>query len=241
MVCTERKDFPVDTEPAAAAAQDNPGDHRGPGSHHDHDAPHGFDKADWEDHWAAAGAQLERTMPVAPYIPLETARRAPTSALDAGCGTGIEATWLAGQGWQVTGADISVTALAAAARRSEAEGVADRTAWVETDLTRWEPRRTWDLVVSVYAHPDSGQLSFYRRIASWVAPGGTLLIVGHLPGSHGGHRHPEGATATAAAVERLFALPAWHIEASYENTRTVPASGRELDLHDVVVRARRIA
>ncbi|MDN5894115.1 MAG: class I SAM-dependent methyltransferase, partial [Nocardioides sp.] len=178
------------------------------------------------------------------------------SALDAGCGTGAEAIWLAQRGWQVMGADISRAALASAAARAEAAGLTDRVEWVQADLTAWSPGRTWDLVTTHYAHAETGQLAFYRHISSWVAPGGTLLIVGHLhsqpaggPSSHhdadhdggpSGHRdHPEHATATTVSITGLFAGPHWQVESCHENTRTVAPGGVRVELNDVVVRLRR--
>ncbi|GFZ82224.1 class I SAM-dependent methyltransferase [Nesterenkonia alkaliphila] len=203
---------------------------------------HQFDKTYWENHWAPAGER--EALPVNPYLPAELTQLPPGTALDAGCGTGTEAIWLAEQGWQVTGADISATALAAAAARAAAPGTAEQLQWVETDLTTWEPDRRWDLVVTSYAHPETGQLAFYRRISSWVAPGGTLLIVGHLhQPAHGhprSHPHPETATATLEDITELFAGPAWHIEAGYENTRTVQVAGRSVPLRDAILRARRL-
>lgn len=210
---------------------------------------HEFDKAYWEDHWAPAMASgAGPGLPVNPYLPAETRDLPVATALDAGCGTGAEALWLAEHGWRVTGADISAAALAAAADRAAEAGLAGRVEWVEADLTRWEPGRTWDLVVTSYAHPHTGQLAFYQRIAAWVAPGGTLLIVGHLhdPNDrhashdpHGGHGHPDGATATEAGITGLFEDPAWQVDTSYDTTRTVKAGGRAVHLHDVVVRAHR--
>ena len=69
--------------------------------------------------------------------------------------------------------------------------------WVEADLTSWEPERRFDLVTTHYAHPAMPQLAFDERISEWVAPGGTLLIIGHLhdPASTGhGHHPPAEAT-----------------------------------------------
>ncbi|MFB9070864.1 methyltransferase domain-containing protein [Citricoccus parietis] len=151
---------------------------------------HRFDQEYWERHWAPdaeTGEDARQPVPASPYLEAEIGHLRPSTALDAGCGTGTEALWLAHRGWQVTGADISATALTAAAARAEAEGLTGRVSWTEADLTQWEPGRMWDLVVTHYAHPDSGQLAFYERIASWVAPGGTLLIVGHLHAPHAGH------------------------------------------------------
>ncbi|GAA1122566.1 class I SAM-dependent methyltransferase [Citricoccus alkalitolerans] len=242
---------------------------------HTEDDPRGqhrFDQEYWERHWtpdAETGEGVGQAVPVSPYLEAETGHLAPATALDAGCGKGTEALWLAHRGWQVTGADISATALAAAAARAKTEGMAGRVSWTEADLTRWEPGRTWDLVVTHYAHPDSGQLAFYERIASWVAPGGTLLIVGHLHAPHAGHPshgehhqhvghvghvghvshhghgghdgsgHPEGSTATLAGITALFAVPGWTVERGYESTRTVEAGERPVTLRDVIVRATR--
>ena len=127
--------------------------------------------------------------PPNPYLARETGGLTPGTALDAGCGGGAEAIWLASHGWQVTAADISPEALARAAERAAARGAPERLQWVEADLSVWSPGTQFDLVMTHYAHPAMSQLEFYDRIAGWVAPGGTLLIVGHLhsagvPGTH---------------------------------------------------------
>ncbi|WP_150460772.1 class I SAM-dependent methyltransferase [Nesterenkonia ebinurensis] len=200
---------------------------------------HTFDKNYWEKHWDPAAAARSQRLPVNPYLATETAHLSPGAALDAGCGTGAEALWLAERGWQVTGADISTSALAAAAARADAAGMAERTQWVEADLTSWEPERRWELVVTSYAHPETGQLALYQRLADWVAPGGTVLIVAHLHHAAHSHPHPEGATADQEGITGLFSRPGWSVETTYQNTRTLRAGGREVHLHDVIVRARR--
>ena len=70
-----------------------------------------FDKNYWEVHWTLdSPGQEQRQLPVNPYLPAETMRLPPGAALDAGCGSGAEALWLAEHGWLVTAADISATA-----------------------------------------------------------------------------------------------------------------------------------
>lgn len=206
-----------------------------------------FDKAYWERHWAPVATGDAPSLPANPYLSAETAHLPVATALDAGCGTGSEALWLAERGWRVTGADISAIALAKAASRARSAGLDDQTEWVETDVARWEPERSWDLVVTSYAHPDTGQLAFYRHIASWVRPGGTLLIVGHLHGpdlaasdpDRVPHDHPEGTTAGLSDITDVFAGREWCIDASYEQSRVVRARGRSVRLRDVVARAHR--
>src|SRR5688500_4451143 len=144
---------------------------------------HEFTKDYWEQHWRempADPAVSTTAHPPNPYLVSETATLAPGTALDAGCGAGTEAIWLASAGWNVTAADISREALARAAERAASSGVSDCIRWVEADLSVWNPGTQFDLVTSHYAHPAMPQLEFYDRIATWVNPGGTLLLVGHL-------------------------------------------------------------
>lgn len=111
-----------------------------------------FDKSYWDEHWAPADTGPSELLPVNPYLLVETDALTPGTALESGCGEGTEALWLAERGWQVTGADISTTALARARARGAERGLADRVEWVEADLMRWEHERQWDLVVTHYAH-----------------------------------------------------------------------------------------
>ena len=71
---------------------------------------HGFDKDFWERHWQQGQAGGPGSMggnPPNPYLARETSGLTPGTALDAGCGGGAEAIWLASHGWHVTAADIS--------------------------------------------------------------------------------------------------------------------------------------
>jgi SAM-dependent methyltransferase len=207
---------------------------------------HGFDKDFWERHWEQGRAGGPGSMggnPPNPYLARETGGLAPGTALDAGCGGGAEAIWLAVHGWQVTAADISSEALARAAERAAASGAAERLRWVEADLSGWSPDARFDLVMTHYAHPAMPQLEFYDRIAGWVAPGGTLLIVGHLdaPGAAGHAHHPPAeASVTAAAITARLDSAEWKVVTDEEHLRTLPGhGGGAVALRDVVVRATR--
>ncbi|GAB4079393.1 class I SAM-dependent methyltransferase [Modestobacter muralis] len=211
---------------------------------------HGFDKDYWDQHWQdrTGGTGSMAGNPPNPYLARELADLVPGTALDAGCGAGAEALWLAAHGWQVTAADISAEALALAADRATAAGAEDRVRWVEADLGVWTPDSTFDLVTTHYAHPAVPQLDFYSRLASWVAPGGTLLVVGHLHthghGGHGEHGHGDGppaeASVTAAAVTARLDDAEWTVVTAAELQRTLPgAHGHGRTLDDVVVRATR--
>ncbi|MEU8234985.1 class I SAM-dependent methyltransferase [Actinoplanes sp. NPDC048967] len=190
-----------------------------------------FDQNYWEHHWHQAhpGAPAPH-----PYLARETSSLIPGTALDAGCGTGAEAVWLASHGWQVTAADISAAALARAAERPAAQNVR----WVQADLTTWRPDLRFDLVTTHYAHPAMPQLAFYQRISDWVAPGGTLLIVGHLHSSAApghGHHPPAEAAVKLADITASLDSAQWYIATAEEHARTVSEHPRQ----DVVVRATR--
>ncbi|MEV6412318.1 class I SAM-dependent methyltransferase [Kribbella sp. NPDC051718] len=203
-----------------------------------------FGKDYWNQHWQPTTTAMERNPPN-PYLVDATANLTPGTALDAGCGAGAEAIWLASQGWQVTAADISRTALDKAIHHAAGLPIT----WLEADLTVWTPDTQYDLVTTHYAHPTIPQLAFYHRLSTWVAPGGTLLLVGHLhtPHSdpeheHGGHGHsgrghqpPAEASVGLADITAGLDDAKWEIVAAGEHTRTIP--GRSADLRDVVVQA----
>ena len=228
-----------------------------------------FDKGYWEDHWQPgrpAGPGSLGDNPPSPYLAEQLGGLAAGRALDAGCGAGAEAIWLAERGWRVTAADISAQALARAAGRAAAAGVAELVDWVEADLSVWEPGHDVDLVMTHYAHPSIPQLEFYDRLAAWVAPAGTLLIVGHLrqhDGNGNGHGHghdhgaghrtgqaeedhahgqqpPAEASVTAADITARLDPAAWQVVTALEQSRTMTGEGgRAVQLRDVVVRATR--
>jgi SAM-dependent methyltransferase len=206
-----------------------------------------FDKDYWESHWRQTGGTGPgQAVGPNPYLVTETAGLPRGTALDAGCGEGAEALWLAEQGWQVTAVDISAEALARARRRGLGSPGSDRVTWVEADLSDWEPDQQHDLVASHYAHPAMPQLAFYDRLTGWVAPGGTLLIVGHLhthdDAAHDHWQPPEETLVTTASITARLDSAQWDVVTAAEHVRTVTdREGEEVTLHDVVVRATRVA
>ncbi len=124
---------------------------------------------------------------------------APGTALDAGAGEGGDALWLASRGWRVTAVDFSPVALGRGAAKAAELLVDDRIEWRHEDLDVWTPpERAFDLVTAHYLHStwtDRGAL--FRRLAAAVAPGGTLLVVGHQHGEAWGHGHAQAHEAGA--------------------------------------------
>ena len=94
--------------------------------------------------------------------------------------------------------------------------------------------------------PDGGMVDLTRRLASGVAPGGTLLVVGHHPDDlHTGLRH--GRPDFMFTPQDL--LPAldegWEVEVAEVRPRTVHGhdgpDGEPVTIRDSVLRARRRA
>lgn len=109
----------------------------------------------------------------------EAAELEPGRALDVGCGEGADAVWLAERGWTVTASDVSSVAVDRARAAGRDAGV--DVDWVVGDLfTAPPPAGSFDLVSVQYPalRKTAGNEAVEALLAA-VAPGGTLLIVGH--------------------------------------------------------------
>jgi SAM-dependent methyltransferase len=204
-----------------------------------------FDQAFWDERYRSQ-TSLWSGKPNRHLI-AETEDLTPGRALDVGAGEGADAIWLAGRGWQVTAVDISLVALERAAGHAERAGadIAKRISWDHHDLIEWEPPRDhFDLVSAQYMHlPPAPRQALFDRLASAVAPGGTLLIVGH---------HPSDMQTTMPRPQRpeLFFTgddiagqldpSGWDIitNAAAGRTATDP-DGHAVTIHDTVLRAQR--
>ena len=200
-----------------------------------------LDREYWERRWTQVlrdhAGKIAGRRPSA-HLLTETADLHPGRALDAGCGHGSEAVWLASRGWQVTAVDYSATALDLARSRATAIGadVAERIEWTEGDLTTWTPPPgSYDLVLSLYVHVQGSVGEMVRRLGAGVAPGGTLLLVGHRPidPATGAPTRAAGQVQVSvdAAVDALDPRD-WRIAVAEERSRAEAGAGV-----DAVVRA----
>jgi SAM-dependent methyltransferase len=196
------------------------------------------DRQEWDDRYASTGlvwsAEANR------FVVEELADLPPGRALDLGAGEGRNAIWLAERGWQVTAVDFSAVALAKGAKLAEGRGVSVE--WVEADLLRYRPAAAaYDLVLLAYVHLLPGDFeAILGQAAAALAPGGTLLVVGHdadnIAHGYGGPQAPEilhRADAVAAA------LPGLRIERAGQARRPVQTPEGERVAIDTVVRAQR--
>ena len=153
----------------------------------------------------------------------------------------IEAIWLAASRWHVTAVGFSATALDSGRSNAHAAGmgVARRIEWVEGDLGTWTPPPgRYDLVSCLYVHVAGSVVEMVRRLGAGVAPGGTLLLVGHRPiGPATGAPTPAAGQAQVSVDEAVEALDPheWDIAVAEALPRAAVGSGA-----DSVVRALRV-
>ncbi|HEY0166399.1 MAG TPA: class I SAM-dependent methyltransferase [Jatrophihabitans sp.] len=207
--------------------------------------PQEWDQAFWDERYRSK-ASLWSHEPNACLVS-EASQLSPGTALDAGCGEGADAIWLAGRGWQVTAVDLSSVALERAAANAAAAGeqVAGRIEWQQADLTRWDPSRDrFDLVSTQFLHPPAGQRErVFSRLAAAVKPGGSLLIAGHHPSDlHTTMRRPNRPELFFTGDQIVAALDPglWQIVTNAAVRRSATDhEGRGVSISDTVVRARR--
>ncbi len=179
-----------------------------------------MDSEGWDERYAAT--ELVWSKGPNAFLANEVLDLAPGTALDLACGEGRNAIWLAKEGWQVTGVDFSPVGinkarrLAAVAELPEGGSVVFEVG----DATTWRPDGPgFDLVIIFYLHlPPAQRREAHLRAAEALAPGGTLLVVGHhrdnLERGVGGPQDPE------------LLLEPRHVESDLETRDlTVVASG----------------
>ncbi|MCW2811070.1 MAG: methyltransferase type 12 [Friedmanniella sp.] len=199
-------------------------------------------EAFWDDRYGAS----ESVWSGQPNLRLveQVAALSPGRALDVGSGEGADAIWLATQGWTVTGLDFSAVGLARSAERAAAAGseVAARITWEQADIRSWSSPPRYDLVSAHFLHfPPEELAAVHQTLAAAVAPGGTLLIVGH-------HPHDLETTVNRPRVPEMFYTAEevgarldgrrWRIEVAAEQQRpAVNPEGERVVISDAVLRA----
>jgi SAM-dependent methyltransferase len=99
----------------------------------------------------------------------------PGAALDVCMGQGRNAVWLAEQGWQVTGLDVSPEGIALARERAARAGVTPTFVRQEADAFDYS-RQPWDLVVVTYAPVPIADPRFVNRLTDTLVPGGMVVV-----------------------------------------------------------------
>lgn len=197
-----------------------------------------MDAATWNRRYAAT----ELVWSAAPnqFVVAETVGLPPGRALDLAAGEGRNALWLAEQGWQVTAVDFSSVAIEKARRIAAGAGaIVD---WRVGDVLRYRsPAGGFDLVLVAYLHlPPDDQARALSIAEKAVAPGGTLLVIGHdltnLTEGVGGPQDPALLYSPDRVAARLGAL---RVEKAVRSRRPVTTAEGTRDAIDTLVLARR--
>ncbi len=218
--------------------------HSPDGTTHPDDTIH-FTPEFWDDRYRSAD-HLWSGQPNAQLV-AQTADLTPGTALDAGCGEGADAIWLARHGWTVTAVDVSAVALGRAAGYAAAAGdaIARRITWQQQDLRSWDPGpRRFDLVSAQYMHLRGAELeAMHHRLAAAVRPGGTLLVVSHHPDDMPAKAALTGRPDMFRSAEDLAASldpGEWRIRvASATGRSAIDPDGQPVTVRDTVLRAAR--
>lgn len=175
------------------------------------------------------------------FVAHEVGDLAPGRSIDLACGEGRNAVFLAEKGWRSTGVDFSRVALDKAERLAASRGVTVE--WLLEDLRSYAPReRAFDLAVLCYVHlPPTERGALHARAVRSLAPGGTILVVGHdlvnLTEGTGGPLDPDVLLTPDEVVADLTgAEPGLEIVRATRVRRPVEVGP---DAIDTLVRARR--
>ena len=202
-----------------------------------------MDSQQWDERYA--GAEFQWTTRPNQFVAAELAGLPPGRALDLAAGEGRNAVWLAERGWRVTAVDFSRVGLDKGRTLSAARGIDDaRVAWIVTDLRDYEPEDgAFDLVLIAYFQVVAElRASVLARAAAALAPGGTLLVIGHdltnLAEGTGGPQDPDVLyTPEAVSAE----LPGLRLVRAERVHRTVERDDGPATAIDTLVRAVREA
>ena len=124
---------------------------------------------DWESRLAAEGPFLKSVLEGV------GARR----VLDAACGSGGHALWLARQGYEVTGADVSPVMIALAQQKAAADGLG--VPFVVSDLANLQASTVYDAVLCLgnslpHLLTQDDLVAALRGMAGVLRPGGVLVL-----------------------------------------------------------------
>jgi hypothetical protein len=167
-----------------------------------------------------------------------------------GAGEGGDAVWLAEHGWDVTATDISQRAVDRIAAVA-----ADRdltVASVRVDANGPAPFHTeFDLVTAHYASiPRTADDRGIHNLLAAVAPGGTLLVVGHDlepmrhpidTGTRSRAFDPDAYVRVDDVADAIKDSAHWRIEVHEKRSRPPGHASSSHHVDDIVLRARRIA
>lgn len=198
-----------------------------------------MEREDWNRRYE--GSELLWTARPNQFLVSEVEATAPGRALDVGSGEGRNAVWLAERVWEVTAVEFSDVAVAKAQHLAAARGV--QVDWVQADLRTYQPQpHGYDLVIVLYLHlPPEDRRRVHAAGAHSLAPGGTLLVIGHdrtnLIQGHGGPQDPAILFSCQDVFDDVDGVRDVSVVQAEKVTRSVPTDAGEQTAIDALVRA----
>jgi SAM-dependent methyltransferase len=196
-----------------------------------------FDAAFWDERYRSQ----ETVWGIAPnrWVEQQLTDLRPGRALDLACGEGRNAIGRARRGWAVVAVDFSAVAIGKG--RAAATQIGVDVDWRVADVRTFATENPVDLALICYLQvPPPERRTVVRAAAAALAPGGTLLVVGHdsrnLQHGTGGPQDPT-VLYTAADVAGDLTNTDLRIEIAAEVQRRVEGAPRPA--LDALLRARR--
>jgi SAM-dependent methyltransferase len=190
----------------------------------------------WDERYAAA--ELIWTAEPNRFLVAEVNGLAPGRALDLACGEGRNAVWLATQGWEVTGVDFSRIGLDKAHHLAQQHQVSVE--WIRADVTTYQPPPSrFDLVAILYLQlPAEPLAAVLGNAVRALAPGGTLLLVGHDTTNHArGYGGPQDPAVLYSPDDIVTNLDGLVIERAERVRRPVQTDHGTIEAIDALIRA----
>lgn len=166
----------------------------------------------------------------------------PGRSLDLGCSRGDDVLWLARQGWQALGVDISPTAVQTATSRAQDAGLSGKARFERHDLAHTFPAGEFDLVTALYFQSpiEFPRAEVLRKAAAAIAPAGHFLLVEHATAAPWSYK----VSTPFSTVEETYA--SLQLDASWETVwmgapqrQAKGPSGEFADVLDNVIFLRR--
>ncbi len=173
-------------------------------------------RAFWQERFESQSMPWDRGEPNPALAPLLAQGIVPAGArvLVPGCGAGHEVALLAAAGYRTIGVDYAPAAVGLTRERLERAGLDAEV--IEADLLEWSPAdaldAVWDQACLCALHPDLW-VAYAHRLASWVAPGGTLMLMAvqtERAGRREGRIEGPPYHCDVNAMRALFTSAHWH-------------------------------
>lgn len=195
-------------------------------------------KGAWDERYSQAGLVWGRD--ANSFVVSQLEGLSPRRVLDLGCGQGRNALWLASQGHEVTGLDLSPIAIAQATEIAQAAGMEATFAAVDL-ATDWQPLpNAYDLIVLSYLQlPESARKPVHAKAVETLAPGGMIFLIAHHPDNLeqgvGGPPYPEVMFDEVALAQDFAEL---NIERNEKVLRPVDQDGEIKNAIDLILLAK---